>query len=346
MYKLFRPILFWFSPERIHHIIVFWLKVMHYIPGARCLLRCIFAVNDKRLNTELFGLNFPNPVGMAAGFDKNAEVYNELGAFGFGFVEVGTVTPLAQKGNPKPRCFRLPADKAIINRMGFNNNGCEAAAKNLRRKRKNGLIIGGNIGKNTLTSNEKAAHDYEKDFICLYDYADYFVVNVSCPNISNLSKLQNKAELSEILTRLTEYRRFQDEYKPILLKISPDLSFEQIDDSLQTIAETGLDGIVATNTTTSRESLQTNAERVKQIANGGLSGAPLTKRSLEVVKYISQKTEGRLPIIGVGGIMTEDDAINMLKAGASLVQVYTGFIYEGPAFVKRINRRILKSLKN
>lgn len=316
---------------------------MRYIPFFKSILRSYFTVKDKRLQREVFGLTFPNPVGLAAGFDKNAEVYNELNAFGFGFIEVGTVTPLPQPGNSKPRSFRLPADSAVINRMGFNNNGVEAATKRLTKRRKKGLIIGGNIGKNTLTKNENAVADYERDFVSLYNYVDYFVVNVSCPNIANLNKLQNKHELSVILENLAVQRRFQDVYKPILIKISPDLSFEQIDETLELIRETGLDGVVATNTTTSREGLKTPPQKVEKIGNGGLSGQPLTNRALEVVQYISKQTNGKLPIIGVGGIMCEDDAVNMLKAGASLVQIYTGFIYQGPGFVRRINKRLLQS---
>ena len=343
MYKIFRPILFLFSPETIHHLIVFMMKTLRFLPGIPFVLRKIFTFSHPNLEREVFGLKFPNPVGLAAGFDKNAEVFNELGVFGFGFIEVGTVTPLAQKGNPKPRCFRLPVDKAIINRMGFNNKGADTASKNLSKKRKNNLIIGGNIGKNTLTNNDDANNDYKADFISLYNYVDYFVVNVSCPNITDLHKLQDKDSLSGLLTVLVEERSRQSVYKPILLKISPDLSFEQIDDTLEIINNVKLDGIVATNTTTSREGLKTSAKKLQSIANGGLSGAPLTKRSLEIVRYISQKTEGKLPIIGVGGIMNEQDAINMLDAGASLIQVYSGFIYEGPGFVKRINKKIMKN---
>ncbi|MDR1054239.1 MAG: quinone-dependent dihydroorotate dehydrogenase [Prevotellaceae bacterium] len=342
MYKLFRPILFLFSPESIHHIIVFMMKVVGYIPCLSYLLRKHFTISDKRLERELFNIKFSNPVGLAAGFDKNAEVFSQMAMFGFGFIEIGTVTPLAQKGNARPRCFRLPADKAIINRMGFNNKGVEVAAKRLHKKRKHGLIIGGNIGKNTATSNENANNDYNHDFTTLYDYVDYFVVNISCPNINNLRELQNKDELTALLTGLVEERRFQDEYKPILLKISPDLSFEQIDETLDIIDKIGIDGIVATNTTTSRKGLKASTRKIEKIGNGGLSGTPLAQRSLEIVRYIDQKTGSKLPIIGVGGIMTVQDAINMLNAGASLVQVYTGFIYEGPGFVKQINRRLLQ----
>lgn len=342
MYKLLRPLFFSFSPEVIHHFMVALLRFTAYLPGIPWLLRKIFVVKHPSLKKEILGLHFNNPIGLAAGFDKNAEVYNELSNLGFGFIEVGTITPLPQAGNPKPRCFRLPEDQAIINRMGFNNMGLEAAVQQLKKKRKEGLIIGGNIGKNTATPNEKAVNDYVKCFKGLYDYVDYFVINVSCPNIGNLQKLQNKDELELILRSITEERRYQDVYKPILLKISPDLSFEQIDDTLYLIREIGIDGIVATNTSTSRTGLKTNAEEVKSIANGGLSGQPLTKRSLAIVRHISEQTAGQLPIIGVGGIMTTEDALNMLNAGASLIQLYTGFIYQGPGFAKQVAKKIVK----
>lgn len=303
--------------------------------GVRGIIRRLWGYEDRSLEREVFGITFPNPIGFAAGFDKDAEVYNEIGAFGFGFVEVGTFTPKPQPGNPKPRLFRLPQDKALINRMGFNNKGVENAAANVRRKGKR-VILGGNLGKNTLTSAEDAPADYLRGFRCMYEHVDYFVINVSCPNVVNLSSLQNKDSIRDIVTGLLDFRRGQNDYKPILLKISPDLSLENVDDMIEVMTKMGLDGIVATNTTTSREGLTTDPERVKQIANGGLSGAPLTQRSLEMVRYVHEKTEGRYPIIGVGGVMTPEDAAAMLDAGASLVQVYTGFIYEGPSFVRRI----------
>ncbi|MCD7962565.1 MAG: quinone-dependent dihydroorotate dehydrogenase [Rikenellaceae bacterium] len=337
--KIIRPLLFKISPEKIHHIIVDLLKFGHYIPGCRPILRSMFAIKDKNLEREVFGIKFPNPVGLAAGFDKNAEVYEELNAMGFGFVEVGTVTPKAQPGNPKPRLFRLPKDSALINRMGFNNKGVESMAKNLRKKKCH-MVIGGNLGKNTTTPNEKAPADYLKDFRLLYDSVDYFVVNISCPNITNLRKLQDKDNIKDILTGLTEFRRGQSNYRPILLKISPDLTFEQIDDTIEVIKKCGIDGIVATNTTTSRAGLITDSDTVANLGNGGLSGKPLTERSIEIVRYISQKTGGTFPIIGVGGIMSEDDAVAMLEAGASLIQVYTGFIYNGPKFVRDICKRL------
>jgi dihydroorotate dehydrogenase len=302
----------------------------------------MYVVKHEKLKREVFGLTFDNPVGFAAGFDKNAMFYNELGNFGFSFVEIGTVTPLAQSGNPKPRNFRLPKDKALINRMGFNNHGLEYALKRLRHGGKKRVIVGGNIGKNTATPNEDAVEDYLKTFKCLYDYVDYFTVNLSCPNIGNLQKLQNKNELEKILRALVIERRYRDNYRPILLKISPDLSFEQIDDALYIIRETGVDGVVASNTTVSRENLGTSPEKIQRIGKGGLSGKPLTQRSLEIVRYISEQTSGQLPVIGVGGIMTVDDALAMLDAGAFLVQLYTGYIYQGPGFVRKILNAIVK----
>ncbi len=343
MYKILKPIFFLLQPETIHHIIVGLLKALRYVPGATCLLKKIFTYSNKSLEVNVLGLSFPNPVGLAAGFDKNAEVVNELSAFGFGFVEIGSVTPLAQPGNPKPRCFRLPKDGAIINRMGFNNLGADKIAHNLQKRRPR-VIVGGNIGKNTSTSNELAAADYEKSFVALYPHVDYFVVNVSCPNVASLCKLQDSEHLTEIVRRLTAYRAAQAQRKPILLKLSPDLSMQQVDEALEVIINEGLDGVVATNTTTRRDGLLTDKDKVDSIGNGGLSGAPLTRRSLEMVRYISQKTEGKLPIIGVGGIMAEQDALNMLAAGASLVQLYSGFIYNGPGFAKRICRAVAKGL--
>lgn len=336
MYKrVIRPLLFLLSPESIHHIIVWGLKIGHFIPGFKSVMRGMFAVKHPSLEREVFGLKFPNPIGLAAGFDKNAEVSGELAAMGFGFVEVGTVTPKAQPGNPRPRLFRLPEDGAIINRMGFNNKGVDEVVKNLRC-RNSRLIIGGNLGKNTATPNEMAPADYLNSFRRLYDLVDYFVINVSCPNVENLCGLQNKSNLKEILSGLLEFRRGQNAYRPILLKISPDLTYEQIDDTIDVMIECKIDGIVATNTTTSRKGLKTPATEVKNIGKGGLSGKPLTHRSLEVVRYIHKKTDGCFPIIGVGGIMTEEDAVAMLNAGACLVQVYSGFIYNGPNFVKKI----------
>lgn len=341
MYSLIRPLLFKFQPETIHHLTVEALRLAGRVPCGKTLMRLIFQKKSELLHTNFIGIDFPNPVGMAAGFDKNAEVSDELHALGFGFVEIGTVTPVGQEGNPKPRCFRLIEDQAIINRMGFNNNGAEAAIKKLKSRNKR-TIIGGNIGKNTITPNASAADDYDTDFVTLYNYVDYFVVNVSCPNISNLRELQESDSLKSILTRLAIRRQVMDTYKPILVKISPDLNFEQIDHVIDLIRETGMDGIVAVNTTTARSGLSTNPERVKQIANGGLSGKPLTARALEAVRYIHAKTEGHLPIMGVGGIMNVQDALNMLDAGASLIQIYSGMIYNGPGFAGQICKAILQ----
>jgi len=305
-------------------------------------VKSFYHIGAPELETEFLGIRFSNPVGLAAGFDKNAFIFNELHSFGFSFIEVGTITPAGQPGNPRPRSFRLPRDRGLINRMGFNNQGAQAAAGRLARKRPSGLVLGGNIGKNTLTPNESASDDFESVFRTIYEVADYFVVNVSCPNISGMHKLQEQESLEKILRRITGVRKTMQDQKPVLLKISPDLNDRQIDQTLSIIAKLGLDGIVATNTTLSREGLKTPSKRLKAIGQGGMSGAPITARSLEVVRYISQKTAGELPIIAVGGIMSVRDALNMLEAGATLIQLYTGFIYEGPGLVRRINRAILR----
>ena len=343
MYKHFlRPILFLFSPETIHYLIVFGLKAGRWIPGFHAILRAVFTVRHPALERDIFGLKFTNPVGLAAGFDKNAEIYNEIAGFGFGAVETGTVTPKGQPGNPKPRLFRLPKDRALVNRMGFNNRGADAMLNRLRKKKRR-AVIGVNLGKNTATPNEQAPAEYLSSFRKLYDYADYFVVNVSCPNVKNLCGLQDKDHLREIISGLTEFRHGQAVYRPILMKISPDLTESQIDDTIDVLRSSGIDGIVATNTTTGREGLHTNPKEVGSVGNGGLSGGPLTNRAVEVVRYVHRKTEGRFPIIGVGGIMTVDDAVAMLDAGASLIQLYTGFIYNGPAFAKQICKRLIRN---
>jgi dihydroorotate dehydrogenase len=321
---------------------MFLIKSVSYIPGLPYLLKKILSTNNKALEKEVFGLTFKNPVGFAAGFDKNAEVFNILGNFGFSFVEIGTVTPKSQSGNPKPRCFRLTKDNALINRMGFNNDGLPVIVKRLREKHKRTVIVGGNIGKNTTVPNKDAVSDYLKTFKGLYDYVDYFTVNVSCPNVGNLTQLQDKSDLEILLKSLVNERKYMDIYRPVLVKISPDLSFEQIDDTLYIIRETGIDGVVATNTTTSRDGLKTSDKEIAEAGQGGLSGQPLTKRSLEIVRYIHEQTSGKLPIIAVGGIMTVADAVNMLNAGADLIQLYTGYIYQGPYFVKRIQKALLK----
>lgn len=341
MYKqLIRPFLFSFNPETAHKITFTALKIGKNLP-VKPILKTMFHPSSLHMETEVFGIKFPNKIGIAAGLDKNAEVYDMLGSLGFGHIEIGTVTPKPQPGNAKPRAFRLITDSAVINRMGFNNNGLESAVNRLK-KRNNKLIIGGNIGKNTLTDNSEALGDYIACFNGLYPVVDYIVVNVSCPNITNLHKLQDQDSLEEILRTLNNLRSEKEIRKPILLKISPDLNFKQVDETLDVVKRCNIDGIIATNTTTSREGLKTNIDRVTEIGNGGLSGKPVKNRSTELIKYISEKTNRSLPIIGVGGIFTPDDAIEKLNAGASLVQVYTGFIYEGPSMAKRINKAILK----
>jgi dihydroorotate dehydrogenase len=339
MYKrIIRPLLFRIDPERIHGVINTGLKVARCVGIGKVMDWC-YNPRCLQMETEFCGIKFPNKIGIAAGFDKNAEVYKMLGNLGFGHVEIGTVTPRPQPGNPKPRLFRLPADSALINRMGFNNKGVENAVRNLR-KRNHKIVIGGNIGKNSSTPNEKAVDDYVACFQALYDYVDYITVNVSCPNVTNLRELQGQESLERILSALAEQRRQKAVYKPILLKISPDLNFQQIDESLVIIERYGIDGIVAANTSTTRDGLKTSAERIREIVNGGLSGQPLRDRSVEIIRYISQKTGGKLPIIGVGGTMSPADAMAKLEAGATLVQVFTGFIYYGPALAKDVNKAI------
>lgn len=343
MYKtIIRPLFFRINPEKVHHFVFSALKTAKslHLDG---LVRSIYNPNSLHMETKVCGLKFPNKIGIAAGLDKNAEAYQMLGNLGFGHVEIGTVTPKAQPGNPKPRLFRLPQDGALINRMGFNNQGLEAAIKQLK-KRKPGLIVGGNIGKNTATPNEEALDDYMTCFKGLYPYVDYLVVNVSCPNITDLHKLQDQKELELILNTLNTWRKDQTTYKPVFLKVSPDLNLHQVDETLIVVAQNQIDGVIVTNTTTSREGLQTPPDKVKAIANGGLSGKPIRDRATEMIRYIHYKTDGKLPIIGVGGIFTAEDALEKLNAGAQLVQVYTGFIYEGPGMARRINKQLKKRL--
>lgn len=310
------------------------------LPGAKGFARKKYHVKDERLEREVFGIKFPNPVGLAAGFDKDARLFNELGCLGFGFVEIGTVTPVPQPGNPKPRLFRLPKDSALINRMGFNNEGSEAAVKRLKRRWSN-IVIGGNIGKNKVTSNENAIDDYQKCFETLFPHVDYFVVNVSSPNTPNLRELQDKEPLVKLLTTLQQKNREKSIPKPVLLKIAPDLTNEQLDDIIEIVKTSGIAGVIATNTTISREGLTTDQSELEQIGAGGLSGKPLSERSTKVIRYLADKSGKAFPIIGVGGIHSEEDALEKLDAGASLVQLYTGFIYEGPALVRRINKSLL-----
>lgn len=342
MYKsIIRPILFLFQPETIHTIVFRLLKIGSKIPGLPILFKKRYHSKDAKTNKTVFGVDFPNPIGLAAGLDKDAEAFDMLGYMGFGFVEVGTVTPKPQPGNPKPRLFRLKKNKALINRMGFNNKGVDKLARKLRRKKSN-VIIGANIGKNKLTPNDEAIRDYERCFDKLYRFVDYFVVNVSSPNTPGLRDLQDKKPLTEILKYLQEINEEKQPPKPILLKIAPDLTNEQLDDIIDIVRDTGIAGVVATNTTISRNNLSYSKEQIEQIGNGGLSGQPLKKRSTEVIRYIVENSNGMIPVIGVGGIMSPEDAIEKLEAGASLIQIYTSFIYEGPALVKKINKTIAK----
>ncbi|MCC9073631.1 quinone-dependent dihydroorotate dehydrogenase [Flavobacterium sp. F-65] len=336
MYKLLiRPILFRFDPEEVHYFTFSFVRFISKIPGVSSIIKAIYKVNDSRLEREVFGIKFSNPVGLAAGFDKDAKLYKELSDFGFGFIEIGTVTPVGQEGNPKKRLFRLKEDQAIVNRMGFNNGGVIEAIERLKENK--GVLIGGNIGKNKVTPNENAVDDYIICFNALFNHVDYFVVNVSSPNTPNLRALQDKEPLTQLLQTLQNKNLTHAKPKPILLKIAPDLTDEQLLDIIDIIKTTQIAGVIATNTTISREGLQSiNKEEM-----GGLSGKPLTKRSTEVIRFLSEKSNKAFPIIGVGGIHTAQDAIEKLNAGASLVQLYTGFIYEGPALIKAINKEIL-----
>lgn len=342
MYKLLiRPLLFLFDPEKVHHFTFSLIRFLNKI-GFGPIFKSLYEVNNPKLEREVFGLKFKNPVGLAAGFDKDAKLYQELSNLGFGFIEIGTLTPKPQDGNPKKRLFRLKEDAAIINRMGFNNGGVEEAV--LRLKNNNGVLIGGNIGKNKVTPNENAVEDYKICFEALFPYVDYFVVNVSSPNTPNLRELQDKEPLTNLLQTLQDLNNEKpitssgvEKPKPILLKIAPDLTDEQLLDIIDIVKETKIAGVIATNTTISREALQSE----NKIEIGGLSGKPLTKRSTEVIRFLSEKSNNAFPIIGVGGIHSAQDALEKLEAGASLVQLYTGFIYEGPQLIKEINKALL-----
>lgn len=344
MYKLIRSIFFLFDAENVHYKAMSLLGITLKIPLASYLFKKSFVIENPKLEKELFGLTFKNPVGLAAGFDKNATFFNNLFYCGFGFIEVGTLTPVGQPGNDKPRLFRLKKDNAIINRMGFNNDGVEIAVAQLKKRKHKGLIIGGNIGKNKLTPNESAVEDYLKAFNSLFDYVDYFVVNVSSPNTPNLRDLQEKEPLTNLLLKLQERNNSLPKRKPILLKIAPDLTDSQLDDIIDIVANTKIDGVIATNTTIDRSNLITPTEELEQVGAGGLSGIPLKNRSTEVIRYLSVKSNKAFPIIGVGGIHSEADALEKLEAGADLLQLYTGFIYEGPGLVKRINKAVLSKL--
>lgn len=337
MYKrVIRPILFLFDPEWVHYFSFAAIRVLHRIPFMGGLVRKLYSSKKPSLQKEVFGIHFPNPVGLAAGFDKDAKLFRELSNFGFGFIEIGTVTPKPQGGNPKPRLFRLKKDKGIINRMGFNNEGVEAAAKRLKRNKN--IIIGGNIGKNKTTPNNNAQEDYLICFDVLFDVVDYFVVNVSSPNTPNLRDLQEKEPLTALLNTLQKQNNSKPKRKPILLKIAPDLTDTQLSDIIDIVQVTKIDGVIATNTTLSRDGLKSNETLPSQ--SGGLSGKPLTKRSTEVIRYLHTHSKGAFPIVGVGGIHTPSDAKEKLDAGASLIQLYTGFVYEGPALVCNINKKL------
>ena len=347
MYKsIIRPILFLFDPEKVHHFTFSLLKMSFKIPGVSSLVKKMYTVENVKLERKLFGLTFKNPVGLAAGFDKNAVLYKELSKFGFGFIEIGTVTPKAQVGNPKKRLFRLINDSGIINRMGFNNEGVEAAVEKL--KQNNGeVLIGGNIGKNTASMPNDYTQDYLTCFKALHPYVDYFVLNVSCPNVGSMAKLQDKDYLLELITAVqNENKKLsvteQRQRKPILLKIAPDLNDIQLDEIIDLVAETKIDGVIASNTSTNREGLIASEKQLETIGMGGLSGKPVADRSTKVIKYLSEKSNKSFPIIGVGGIHSAQDALDKIEAGADLVQIFTGFIYERPSLIKKINKALLK----
>lgn len=342
MYKLLiRPILFLFDPEKVHYFTFSLIRILCKIPFLASIFRGLYQVNDKRLERTLFGITFKNPVGLAAGFDKNAVLYNELANFGFGFIEIGTVTPKGQVGNPKKRLFRLKEDQGIINRMGFNNEGIQPAIAQLK-KNKGKLIIGGNIGKNTQTLPENYTTDYCEVFTALHPHVDYFVLNVSCPNVGSHAKLNDKGYLLELISEVQKLNYQEEKQKPILLKIAPDLNNQQLDEIIELVAETKIDGVIASNTSTTRDNLKASKKRLETIGNGGVSGQPIKNQSTRVIKYLADNAHKSFPIIGVGGIHSAKDALEKLEAGADLVQVYTGFIYEGPRLIKEINKAILQ----
>lgn len=341
MYKFFiRPILFFFDPEKIHHFTFKLIKISSKLPLVSYFRKRAYCINDAALSQKLFGLEFKNPIGLAAGFDKNGALFNELGDFGFGFIEVGTVTPKPQEGNPTKRLFRIKSDKGLINRMGFNNNGVDALVQKLKHK-KTKIIIGGNIGKNTSTLPENVIADYITNFEKLHDHVDYFVVNVSCPNVGSMAKLQDKDFQIELLESLQSINKEKNKQKPILLKIAPDLNDVQLDEVIEIIQHTKIDGVIASNTSVNRDNLITSKSDLEIIGNGGVSGQPVKDRSTKVIKYLSENSNKAFPIIGVGGIHSANDAVEKIKAGACLVQIYTGFIYEGPTLIKKINKEIL-----
>lgn len=341
MYKLVKPLFFSLDPETAHYTVTGGLKTFLQIWGSKKLMKASFSYEDPALERTVFGVKFKNPVGLAAGFDKNAEYLKEMASLGFGFIEIGTVTPRPQPGNDKPRMFRLPKDEALINRMGFNNQGVDVAALRLKYfTERNGLVIGGNIGKNKTTPNEEAVNDYVICFDKLFEYVDYFVVNVSSPNTPGLRDLQEKEPLKHILNTLQERNEKHETTKPIMLKIAPDLTNSQLDDIVEIVLDTKIAGVIATNTTIQRDGLRSDVSLINEA--GGVSGKPLAVRSTEVIRYLSEKSNQRFPIIGVGGIHSAADALAKLQAGASLVQIYTGMIYEGPQLVKQICKRLVK----
>ena len=341
MYKhIIKPFLFCFNPETAHNMTFSAISFLRHVPFARSIIRAIYQKDAPALEKEVFGIKFPNPVGLAGGLDKNGEYYNDMANFGFGFVEIGSLTPKPQDGNAKPRCWRVPGDRALINRFGINNKGVKNAVEHLKKVRPQ-VIVAANISKNTSSINEEAAKDYETAFGLLYDFVDMFVVNISCPNVVGLTALQDISFLSEIVDKLLALRMYYDEYRPILLKVSPDLSHQQLDEIIDYSLRSGIDGIVAGNTTRSRDGLTTiSQEKIDEIGNGGMSGAPIYQKNLALVKYIHEKSGGKLPIVGVGGIMSPEQAQEMLEAGASLIEIYSGFIYEGPSLVKRIIKHL------
>ena len=335
MYSLLRKILFLFDAELIHEFSVFSIKLFNKIPLSDYIIKKFFYVDDKRLERNILGLKFKNPVGLAAGFDKNAECYNEFSNFGFGFIEIGTVTPIPQPGNPKKRIFRLVEDKSLINRLGFNNKGLSSIVNNLKKQR--GIIIGANIGKNFFTKNNEAHNDYLQCISELNEFIDYFAVNISSPNTKGLREFHDKSLLRPLLVKLIKFNDKQNNKRPLLLKISPDLSEEQLAEIVVLIKDLNLDGIIATNTTVSRD----GATSKFKIQQGGMSGQLLKIKSNTIVKYLRKNLGENFPIIGVGGIMSADDAIERLNSGADLIQIYTGFIYKGPSLIKEINKAII-----
>ena len=344
MYRLFiRPLLFLLPPESAHNFTFGLLKLIYSIPGVSWILKSAFYYNAPSLAREAFGIHFPNPIGLAAGFDKDAKILGPLSTMGFGFIEIGTLTPKPQDGNPLPRMFRLPKDQGLINRMGFNNQGAEAAIERLKNRPKN-CIVGGNIGKNKSTPNDLAHQDYISCFETLYPYVDYFVINVSSPNTPGLRDLQEKEPLSKLITKLQQANKEKLKPRPILLKVAPDLTNSQLDDIIEIVNNTGISGVVATNTTISRDGLETSKSVIDGIGQGGLSGKPVRARSTEVIRYLSKNSNRAFPIIGVGGINSTEDVIEKLEAGATLVQIYTGFIYQGPSMVSRINKSLNRQL--